>query len=138
MSIKEDIKDLCDRSGIILKTFDVIYELTDWLKEELEKRKTKKEILETTGRAKVLKVFSRTKDKQVIGARVLEGKMILDQNIKILRREHEIGQGKIKNLEQNKIKMKEVEEGVEFGMLAESKKEIAPGDIIEAFVIDYK
>jgi translation initiation factor IF-2 len=55
-----------------------------------------------------------------------------------MRREFEIGRGKIVNLEKNKVKTKEVEEGSEFGMMIESKIEIAQGDIIELFSIAQK
>ena len=55
-----------------------------------------------------------------------------------MRREFEIGRGKIVNLEKAKTKVKEVEEGIEFGMMIESKIEIAEGDIIESFNITQK
>ena len=55
-----------------------------------------------------------------------------------MRREFEIGRGKIVNLEQSKIKTKEVLEGNEFGMMIESKIEIAPGDVIELFRLEQK
>ncbi|MEK7113851.1 MAG: hypothetical protein AAB873_03435, partial [Patescibacteria group bacterium] len=103
--------------------------------EEMENRRPKIETVETTGKAKVLKVFSRTKDKQIIGAKTLNGRMVLDKIVKILRRDFEIGKGKILNLEKGKAKVKEVEEGAEFGMLLESKIEVVEGDIIESFNI---
>ena len=102
------------------------------------KKETKNETIETTGNAKILKVFSRTKERQIIGGKVLKGRMVLDKIVKIMRREFEIGRGKIVNLEKAKAKVKEVEEGAEFGMMIESKIEIAEGDIIESFNIIQK
>ena len=55
-----------------------------------------------------------------------------------MRREFEIGRGKIVNLEKSKVKTSVVEKGFEFGMMIESKIEIAPGDIIELFSITQK
>ncbi len=55
-----------------------------------------------------------------------------------MRREFEIGRGKIVNLEKSKTKIREVEEGAEFGMMIESKIEIVEGDIIESFTITQK
>jgi translation initiation factor IF-2 len=50
-----------------------------------------------------------------------------------MRRDFEIGLGKIVNLEKNRTKSSTVEEGSEFGMMIESKIEIAVGDTVESF-----
>ena len=61
--------------------------------------------------------------------------MTADSNLKILRREMEIGRGKLKELQQAKVKTSEVAEGAEFGAMVESKIEIAPGDTLEAVIL---
>ncbi len=127
--------ELANKKGIDIHSFDIIYKMTEWLTEELEKRRPRIETVEVTGRAKILKTFSRTKERQIVGAKTLKGKVTMDGTVKILRREFEIGRGKIVNLEKSKTKVREVEEGVEFGMMLESKIEIAEGDVIEAFSI---
>ena len=101
----------------------------------MEKRRPRIETIETTGRAKILKAFSRTKERQIVGGKVLEGKIILNGIVKIMRRDFEIGKGKIVNLEKGKSKTSEVEEGTEFGMMIETKIDIAPGDVIESFTL---
>lgn len=126
---------LAERGGITIKTFDIIYKLAEWLEEEISRQTPKVEVEEAIGSAKVLKVFSRIKDKQIIGGRVEEGSMKLGAQVKILRREAEIGQGKIRELQQQKQTADEVAAGVEFGALVESKIEIAPGDRIQSFVV---
>ncbi len=130
--------EFADKSGIIVKTFDIIYKLTDWLGEELEKRRPREEVIESTGKAKILKTFNRTKERLVVGGKVIEGRLTSDGTVRILRRDFEIGRGKIIELQQGKIKSREVLEESEFGMLIESKVDIAPGDVIEAFVIVQK
>ena len=127
--------DLSQKLNIPIKTFDIIYKITDWLKEELETRRTRKEVVEMTGKSKILKIFSKIKNKQVIGGKVLEGKLTSGTTFNIIRRENKIGEGKINRLEQNKIQIKEVNKNDEFGIMIESKIEIAPGDILETFVI---
>ena len=101
----------------------------------MEERRPKVKTDEVTGRAKILKVFSRTKEKVIAGGVVAEGRIVLDGQLKILRRDFEIGRGKIVNLEKNKVKSREVEKESEFGMMIESKIEIAPGDTIETFTM---
>jgi len=138
VKIDKSAVELADKRGITVSSFDIIYKMTEWLETEMEKRRPKVETIETTGSAKVLKVFSRTKERQIVGGKVLKGRMVLDKVVKILRRDFEIGRGKIVNLEKAKTKVKEVEEGTEFGMMLESKIEIVEGDIIESFNITQK
>jgi translation initiation factor IF-2 len=130
--------ELAERRGISISFFDIIYKMTEWLEEEMEKRRPRMESVETTGRAKILKAFSRTKERQIIGGKVVEGHLTIHGIVKIIRREFEIGRGKIVNLEKGKVKTSEVLEGEEFGMMVESKVEIVSGDIIESFAIIQK
>ena len=130
--------DVADNLGITLSLFNIIYKMTDWLKEQMEARRPRVETVETIGKAKILKAFSRTKERQIIGGKVSKGNIILDQTVKIVRRENEIGRGKIVNLEKGKTKTSTVEEGTEFGMMIESKIEIVAGDVIECFTIVQK
>lgn len=127
--------ELALNKNIDIYFFDVIYKMTDWLKEEMEKRRPKIETVETLGKAKILKTFTRTKERQIVGGRVSSGSIGLGNMVKILRRDFEIGKGKIVNLEKNKVKTSSVEEGLEFGMMLESKIETVPGDIVESFNI---
>ena len=128
-------RELAQRFGVLIKTFDIIYKLTEWFDEELTRRKPKVTTEEIVGTAKILRVFSKTKNKQVVGGKVTKGALVTDGKIKILRRNFPIGEGEILELQQQKIKTKKVTEGIEFGAMIEAKHEIAKGDIIESFVI---
>ncbi len=125
-------KALAERVGIEVRVFDIIYKLTEWLQETAQARTPKMEVEEQKGRVKILKFFSRTKDKQVIGARVEEGKISIGDIVRIIRRESEIGRGTVRELQQAKSKTGEITEG-EFGAMIESKIELAPGDKVEPF-----
>ncbi len=138
VSADANARDLALHREIEISSFDIIYKMTDWLKEEMEKRRPRIETTEIIGRAKILKAFSKTKEKQILGGKVYEGKIILDGTVKIMRRDFEIGKGKVVNLEKQKSKVREVEDGAEFGMMIESKLEIVPGDTIEGFAVVQK
>jgi translation initiation factor IF-2 len=86
-----------------------------------------------TGLAKIIRIFSKNKDKQVAGGRMEEGEMKSGGVVEISRRDSVIGNGKIKELQIQKIKTDIVKEGSEFGMMVESKIELAPGDILHAY-----
>ena len=130
--------EIAEKRDITISFFDIIYKMTEWLEAELEKRRPRIETIETTGRAKIIRAFSRTRERQIIGGKVVEGRLLLNGIVKIIRREFEIGRGKIVNLEKSKVKTSVVEEGSEFGMMIESKIEIVPGDILELFSIAQK
>jgi translation initiation factor IF-2 len=127
--------EIAEKNSVQMQTFDIIYKLTDWLREMLEARRPRETVVETTGKAKILKIFNKTKERLVIGGKVIEGKLTSDATVRILRRDFEIGQGKVVELQQGKIKSREVLEEAEFGMMLETKTEIAPGDVIEAFTL---
>jgi len=123
-------KEIIDRNGIPTFTSDIIYKISDWLKEEIAKRKAEIPREEIIGTAKILKTFSRQKNKQVIGGRVSSGKLVEGKAFKIKRKNVEIGEGKIANLQQGKKEVKEVSLDEEFGAMTENKIEIARDDEI--------
>ncbi len=124
-----------EKIGIEIKVFDIIYKLGDWIKEIILERTPRVEVEEERGKIKVLKIFSKTKDKQIIGGRVEIGSIVLNDEVKIFRRDAEIGLGRVRELQQAKSKTEEVKEGLEFGSMVESKIEIAPGDYLKPVVM---
>ena len=131
-------RDLNETLKINVEVFDIIYKLTDWLKIVIEERRPRVETVEITGSLKILKTFGSTKDKQVVGGRVLNGRIVNGGMVRIMRRDFEIGRGKIVELQQNKIKAREVLEESECGVQVETKIGIAGGDVLEAFIITIK
>lgn len=126
-------KGLAERNGIHIMTFDIIYKMTEWLQEFAEEHRPRTQVEESKGMIKVLKIFSVAKDKQVIGGRVESGEISFNDEVKILRRDIEIGRGRVRELQHQKSKTSTVEEGKEFGTMIESKMEIAAGDKLEPF-----
>jgi translation initiation factor IF-2 len=127
-------KALSERTGIPVLVFDIIYKLTEWIDEHLKANAPKVEVEEIVSEAKVLKLFSKIKDKQILGGRVLKGEFKLGVRVKIMRREVLIGEGVVRELQKQKDKASEVQEGFEFGACVESKIELAPGDVMAGFI----
>ncbi len=139
-SVKADSRalELAERNGLIIKTFDIIYKLTEWLSVIIKERTPKTEIEEIHGSLKVLKTFSQNKDKQVVGGKVESGKIVVGDIIKIIRRENEIGRGKVKGIQVQKQKNREVLEGSECGLEIESKMTIERNDNLQSFMLEVK
>jgi len=125
-------QDVSETFGIEIKSFDIIYELTDFLAEALETRRTRITSEEEFGEAKIVRVFSWTNKGGVIGGKVKSGEFKSGDKFAIMRRDVEIGRGVIKGLQSGKQEVKEIKEGDEFGMMISSKIEIAEGDRIRS------
>ena len=124
---------IIERSAIPLsvQSFDIIYKLSEFVKEKLTALVPKEYIEEVTGCAKILALFSKEKDRQVVGGKVETGTMNTGNDVRIMRRGAEIGRGKIRELQSKKQRVSEVAEGFEFGTMIEAKIEIAAGDRVE-------
>ena len=131
MSADKNAIALATRNNIEIKIYKIIYELIDFVKEKVEEATPVEKVETITGSAKIIRVFSKNKDKQVVGGRVAEGEIKSGEIVKIFRRDAEIGEGKIKELQIQKIKTASVKESQEFGVMIESKLEIAEGDVIK-------
>jgi translation initiation factor IF-2 len=133
--IDSEAISFAEKNEIPVHSFGIIYNITDYIEDEVKKRTPKEKIQEETGEIKILRIFSKTKDRQVIGGKVLKGFITSGANISIERRGTAIAEGKVIELQQQKIKTDKVEEGLEFGVTIESKMEIAEGDYIKPFII---
>lgn len=126
---------MIERLGITHATFDIIYNLREWLEARILERTPKVESEEIMGQAKILKFFSQTKDRQIVGGKVTDREITLGHKVKIYRRETLIADGFIRELQQAKVKTSSVQEGFEFGAMIESKMELAPGDVISDYIV---
>ncbi|MBI2610201.1 translation initiation factor IF-2 [Candidatus Giovannonibacteria bacterium] len=130
--------DLAERFMVTVKTFDLIYEMGDWLQGEIEKRLPEEKQKKVLGRARILKIFKKDGSKQIVGGRVESGLITEGKRITLLRRDFPLGEGRILELQSGKMRAREVSEGSEFGVLAEIAFEIAPGDVLEIFEEEIK
>ncbi len=133
VKVDSPARDLAERLGVEIPVFNIIYKLTEWLGAELEKRRPRHQSQEKTGAAKILKIFSTTKGRTVLGGRVEEGELIQGAEVKIMRRDLELGVGEIVSLQSQKTAAKKVESGSEFGAMVKTNADVAAGDRIESF-----
>jgi translation initiation factor IF-2 len=125
--------ELAEKLGIKIVSANIIYQLSEWLGEEIARRTPVVEVEEPVGKLKLLKIFGQDKGRQIIGGVVTEGRAEDGKPFKILRRDTEIGRGKIAELQQQKIKVKEVPRDSQCGAMVEAKVTLAAGDVLELF-----
>ncbi len=138
VEVDKKVLDMNEVDQITIKTFNIIYKLTEWLETEREIRRPRKEVDTIIGRAKILKVFSSQKYSHVAGGRVTEGTMNKKSEFKLMRGGEEITRGTIIELQMGKAPVSSVEIENEFGMQIECKENPLPGDIIETFKTETK
>ena len=133
VKVEREARDLAERLGVEIAVFDIIYKLAEWLGVELEKRQPREKTEQKTGSAKIIKVFSYEKGSAVLGGRVDEGALTKGQTVKVMRHDIEIARGVVVSLQSQKLAVKKVESGSEFGAMIKLGAEPAAGDSIEAF-----
>lgn len=132
VKVERPAQELAERLGVEIDTFNIIYELSEWLNTALKSRTPKREEKVPTGKAKILRHFSVQKNTHVLGGRMEEGVVKAGQTVRILRRDVVIGEGDIKNIQQAKSDVSQVNEG-EFGIEIVTRSEVAAGDHIEPY-----
>jgi translation initiation factor IF-2 len=112
----------------------IIYEIMEWIEEQIlanTKYETKQIEL---GQAKVLAVFKSEKSSiQVFGGECTKGKIFSGKELKIIRGNQEIGKVEIVELQRNKVKAEEINISQQFGMSIKSKAKIQVNDIIVCY-----
>ncbi|MBI1975750.1 MAG: GTP-binding protein [Candidatus Vogelbacteria bacterium] len=132
VKVEQGAQDISTRLGITPVSFSLIYELTKYVRSEIERRSPKISTEIVLGKGRILKTFDRSKEKQIVGGTVLSGAILQNKTVKIIRNGGEIGGGSISELQQSRVKVDRVEEGSQFGAQISSRITIAAGDIIEA------
>ena len=138
VKVEREAQDLAERQGVTIATFDVIYKLAEWLAAELDVRRPRERVEEQTGDARIIKVFSATKHRVVLGGKVEQGELNVGKEVKLMRREVEVGRGEIVSLQMQKREVKKVESGSEFGAMLKTSAEPAGGDHLVAFEVVMK
>ena len=128
-----NISVLNEYEAVTIKKYSIIYELTEYLATLSEERRIKKEVEVELGQVKILKTFSRQKDKAVIGGKVLSGEIRVGHSFKIMRKDGIAGYGVLTGLQEGKMETQNILEGNECGIMATSKEEVREGDILITF-----
>jgi translation initiation factor IF-2 len=138
VNMENKAREQAERFKIKPETFDIIYKLSERFAEIVDEKTPFEEIEKIIGKLKVLKTFSTNKEIRVVGGKVTEGSVKDGVNIKIIRRDYEIGKGKVVGIQQMKMKSKEVFEGNECGIEIDTKHEIIAGDTLVVIEIEKK
>ena len=132
-----DIFNLAKRSGVKIRTYEVIYELFEEIRKEASKLLEPEIAREDLGKLEVLAIFRREKRKMIVGGKVIDGKIVNKTSVDVIKEieggQKKVASGRITQLQHNKKDMAEVEKGREAGILYEGEPIIEEGDILEVY-----
>jgi translation initiation factor IF-2 len=126
-------KNLAEREKIRILTFEIIYDLVQKVRELMEKILEPEIIRIDLAKLKTLLIFWTEGNRQIVGAKVLEGEVKRGTSIEVFRGEEKVGQGKLINLQINKKDVEKVIKGQECGILYEGNTKIQERDILVIF-----
>ena len=129
-------RDAAEREGIEIRYYNIIYNLVDDVKAAMsgllspERRET------FLGNAEILEIFNITKVGKVAGCLVTEGIVERGAQVRLIRENVVIHEGKLGTLKRFKDEVKEVQSGQECGMNFENYQDMRPGDVIECYRVE--
>jgi len=126
-------KSLAQRDRVKIVNFDVIYELSQAVRNFLEKIIEPEVVRVDLGKIKVLAIFRTEKNRQIVGGKVIDGEVKRGVSLDIYRGEEKAGSGKIIGLQRDKKVVEKAARGEECGILYEGNAKIEEGDILEAY-----
>lgn len=127
------VKKMAEREGVEVVIYEIIYELIDDVKKLLTGMLEPEIVVNELGKATVKAIFFTGKKNMIVGVKVTEGMLEKDSNLRVVRGEENIGEGKLTALKVVSEDVKNVEVGNECGITFEGKLKLEEGDILEAY-----
>ena len=132
----KEARELSDRSGIEIRYYNIIYNLVDDVKGAMSGLLAPAYREDMLGNAQILEVFNITKVGKVAGCRVTDGRVERGANVRLIRDNVVVHEGKLSTLKRFKDEVKEVVVGQECGMAFESYQDMRAGDVIECYRVE--
>jgi len=129
-----EAEDLAKQEKVIIKSYQIIYELLDELNEvaNLIKEKEEKE-KNLKGEAQILANFI-IEGEKIFGVSVIKGKLNLGDEIEVFRKNKPIGKTKLVSLKVRAKTVNEVKKGQEAGMIFGPPLDFLVGDVIKSIL----
>jgi translation initiation factor IF-2 len=129
----KEAREAAERAGIEIRYYNIIYNLVDDVKQAMSGllAPTVRETL--LGNAQILEIFKVSKVGNIAGCRVTDGTVERGANVRLLRDNVVIHEGKLSQLKRFKDDAREVSAGQECGMAFENYQDMKVGDVIECY-----
>jgi translation initiation factor IF-2 len=128
-----DARRAAEREGVDVRTYSVIYKITEDLRNAMEGLLEALEVEETVGEAEIKQTFKASKVGRIAGCIVTEGKAVRTAHVRLIREGTVIWTGKLGSLRRFKDNVQEVEEGQECGIVLDGYADVKEEDVLEFF-----
>jgi translation initiation factor IF-2 len=129
-----EAKSLAEREGVDIRTYKIIYKLTEDIEAALVGMLTPDIIEEITGGAEVRQLFKASKIGTIAGCMVTSGLITRGSNVRVIRDGIIVADTQIDTIRHLKDEVKEIKEGFECGIVLKGYSELVEGDQIEAYL----
>ncbi|MEW4923545.1 translation initiation factor IF-2 [Algibacter sp. 2305UL17-15] len=126
-------RDIADKEEIDIRTYSIIYDAINDLKDAMEGMLSPELKEEITGTAEIREIFKVSKIGSIAGCMVTNGKIFRNSGIRLIRDGVVVYTGELTSLKRFKDDVKEVAKGYDCGMQLKNYNDIKEGDIVEAF-----
>jgi translation initiation factor IF-2 len=132
----KEAREMAERDGVEIRYYNVIYDLVDDVKKAMSGllAPTLRETM--LGNALILEIFNISKVGKIAGCRVTDGTVERGANVRLIRDNVVIHEGKLSQLKRFKDDAKEVLAGQECGMSFENYQDMRAGDVIECYRVE--
>ncbi|MGD9836233.1 MAG: translation initiation factor IF-2 [Afipia sp.] len=127
---------LAKRNGIEIRYYNIIYDLVDDVKKAMSGLLAPTLRESMLGNAQILEVFNISKVGKIAGCRVTDGNVERGANVRLIRDNVVVHEGKLSTLKRFKDEVKEVQSGQECGMAFENYQDMRVGDVIECYRVE--
>ena len=124
---------LAEKEEIDIRTYSIIYDAINDLKDAMEGMLSPEMREEVTGTVEIRELFKISKVGTIAGCMVTDGKIYRNSKIRLLRENVVIYTGELSSLKRFKDDVKEVSKGYDCGLQIKNYNDIKEGDVIEAF-----
>jgi translation initiation factor IF-2 len=128
-----DARRAGEREGVDIRTYSVIYKITEDLRNAMEGLLEALEVEEAVGEAEIKQTFKASKVGRIAGCIVTEGKATRTASVRLVREGTVVWTGKLGSLRRFKDNVQEVEEGQECGVVLEGYADVKEEDVLEFF-----
>ncbi len=126
-------RQVADKEEIDIRTYSIIYDAINDLKDAMEGMLSPELKEEITGTAEIRETFKISKIGTIAGCMVTSGKIYRSAGVRLIRDGVVIYTGELSSLKRFKDDVKEVAKGYDCGMQVKNYNDIKEGDVIEAF-----
>ncbi len=129
----KEAKKMAEKEKITINSYNIIYELLDFIKDKMSGLLSPDIEEKIIGSAEILEIFKVSKVGKVAGSKVLDGEILQDSNVRIIRDGTIVFNGKIGSIFREKNQAKQVSAGLECGITIKDFNDFQKKDIIEVY-----